>query len=224
MNRLLLSSICAAVACLSPLVMIPDSQAAEPKLSNQTRVNRQSITERLLREFVRNFEAKKVQEVRNQLLAAQTKPTPSTSEQLVRQFFQRAQAEDIEQLIVLLTDDAVLNLKFPTPGAPNQIQGIDALRAYFTGGFRLFSRIGFSSINFYQTIDPSRVVVEAQGDYIVAATGTPYRNTFIFVIETNGRQIKTIREYFNPLIVFEQLQGINVNSLIPPQSPPPQSP
>jgi uncharacterized protein len=64
MHRLFLSSICAAIACLPPIAMIPDAQAAEPPVFAQVKPTR-STSERIARQFIRRIEAKNVQALSN---------------------------------------------------------------------------------------------------------------------------------------------------------------
>jgi uncharacterized protein len=66
MHRLFLSSICAAIACLPPIAMIPDAQAAEPPVFAQVKPTR-STSERIARRFIRQIEAKNLQALSNLL-------------------------------------------------------------------------------------------------------------------------------------------------------------
>ena len=79
----------------------------------------------------------------------------------------------------------------------------------------LFNQIRFEQIRLYETRNPNLVIIEAQGDFVVAENGRPYRNTYVFVFQTSGNRVSLIREYLNPLIVAQTF-GIDVT---PNQSP-----
>jgi uncharacterized protein len=129
---------------------------------------------------------------------------------IAREFIQRLEAKDLNGASQLLAQDVVFELPFQLPGNQSRYEGSSAFLAFLSDIFNTFSQVDFVNIRFYQTIDPNRVIVEAEGNFVVAATGAPYRNTYIIVCETNGRTLTTIREYNNPLVLAETF-GIDLS-------------
>jgi ketosteroid isomerase-like protein len=60
---------------------------------------------------------------------------------------------------------------------------------------------------FYATGDGGTVFVECKGDLILAETGTPYHNVYIFKVTFRDGQIMHIAEYANP-VTFAKLVGM----------------
>jgi ketosteroid isomerase-like protein len=131
----------------------------------------------------------------------------SRASRLGKQFLQSFEAQDTDAISQLWAEDAAIELPYDLQGRnfPNK----EAAQGYIEGAVALFSEIRFEQIRVYETRNPNIVVVEAQGDFVVAENGKPYRNNYMFVFQTSGNKVKFIREYFNPLIVARTF-GIDV--------------
>jgi len=167
MNRLLLSCICAAIACFSTAAMLPDLQAAEPPLS------------------------------------AQRQPTRSTSERIARQFIRQIEAENVQELSNLLSENVVLEQPFQLPGRPNRFEGKLGVQWFFQGINQTFSTIRFENLRTIVSADGQTVTLEGQGNFVIAENGLPYQNVYITVLQIEGGKITAVREYFNPLIIAQ---------------------
>jgi uncharacterized protein len=167
MNRLLLSSICAAIACLSSTANIPHVQAVEPPV------------------------------------VAQTKPTQSTSERIVREFIRQIEAKNIPALSGLLSENVLVEQPYQLPGNPNRLEGKLAFQGYVQAINQRFSTIRFENLRTIVSADGRTVTLEGQGNFVIAANGLPYKNLYITVLQTDGEKITGIREYFNPLIIAQ---------------------
>jgi len=137
----------------------------------------------------------------------------SPASRLGKQFLQSFEAQDTNAISQLWAEDAAIELPYDLQGRnfPNR----EAAQGYIESAVALFSEIKFEQIHLYETRNPNVVVVEAQGDFVVAENGKPYRNTYMFVFQTSGNKVKFIREYFNPVIVAQTF-GIDIT---PNQTP-----
>lgn len=137
----------------------------------------------------------------------------SPAARVAKQFLQSLEAQDTNAIAQLWAEDAALEAPYDLEGRefPNR----EAAQRYIEGVVGLFNEIRFEQIRLYETRNPNLVIIEAQGDFVVAENGRPYRNTYVFVFQTSGNRVSLIREYLNPLIVAQTF-GIDVT---PNQSP-----
>ncbi|MEO1376767.1 MAG: nuclear transport factor 2 family protein [Cyanobacteria bacterium J06635_10] len=112
---------------------------------------------------------------------------------------QSLEALDTNAISQFWTQDAALEVPLDLEGRdfPNR----EAAQAYIEGVVSLFSEIKFEQIRVYDTRNPNVVIIEAQGDFVVAENGRRYQNKYVFIIQTQGNKVRLIREYLNPLIV-----------------------
>ncbi len=61
----------------------------------------------------------------------------------------------------------------------------------------------FSGVQVYPTVDPEVTLAEFTCEGRAVATGRPYNQSYLCLIETRGGRIVRYREYWNPLIVLE---------------------
>lgn len=137
----------------------------------------------------------------------------SPAARVAKQFLQSLEAQDTNAIAQLWAEDAALEAPYDLEGRefPNR----EAAQGYIEGVVGLFNEIRFEQIRLYETRNPNLVIIEAQGDFVVAENGRPYRNTYVFVFQTSGNRVSLIREYLNPLIVAQTF-GIDVT---PNQAP-----
>ncbi|MDX2212407.1 MAG: nuclear transport factor 2 family protein [Oculatellaceae cyanobacterium bins.114] len=121
---------------------------------------------------------------------------------LVRQFIQAIESKDARIIDQLLADNVVLEQPY-SPEQPGgvRVEGKQIASLFFDRIFREFSQIRFVDVVFRQSQFDNTVIVEARGDFRLAADQSPYRNQYIAVIEVVDGQITLIREYFNPLLL-----------------------
>ncbi|MEO1187051.1 MAG: nuclear transport factor 2 family protein, partial [Cyanobacteria bacterium J06636_27] len=93
----------------------------------------------------------------------------SRASRIGKQFLQLFEAQDTNAISQLWTEDATIELPYDLQGRnfPNR----EAAQGYVEGAVALFSEIRFEQIRLYETRNPNVVVVEAQGDFVVAENG-----------------------------------------------------
>lgn len=133
----------------------------------------------------------------------------SPSARIAQQLLQNLEAKNADAIAQLWTQEAIYELPYALPGNPSQLQGKEAAQQNIIRIIAMFERIEFEQVRFYPTQDPNIVLVETQGNFVVAGSGKAYRNKYIAVIQTQNDQIVLLREYFNPLIIAETF-GINL--------------
>jgi ketosteroid isomerase-like protein len=100
----------------------------------------------------------------------------------------------------VLHDDIVFECPFydgfePRVGRPV----VEAMmRRMDEGGDAYFSQQRFASHELLPTADPSRFIIEAQGDHVMAATGKPYRNHYFHCLTIEAGKVVRWTEYSNP--------------------------
>lgn len=131
----------------------------------------------------------------------------SPAARVAKKFLQSVEAQDTNAISQLWTQDAALESPFDIQGRdfPNR----EVAQRYIEEIVSLFSEIRFEQISIYDTRNPKVVIIEAQGDFVVAENGTPYRNKYVFIIQVRGNKVSLIREYFDPLIIARTF-GIDV--------------
>jgi ketosteroid isomerase-like protein len=122
----------------------------------------------------------------------------SVARQVVQAWMQGLQQLDIESVVDLLAEDAVLEMPLTPAGLPNRLEGREAIAA-FLGGHQVFSKLVFHDVDIHDMKDPEMVVVEFQSTGEFAATGNTYENRYVLVMRVRGGQIVLYREYFNPM-------------------------
>lgn len=133
----------------------------------------------------------------------------SPSARIAQQFLQNLEAKNADAIAKLWTQEATYEMPYALPGNPSQLQGKEAAQQNIIRITEMFDRIEFEQVRFYPTQDNNTVLIETQGNFVVAESGKAYRNQYIAVIQTQNDQIVLLREYFNPLIVAETF-GINL--------------
>jgi ketosteroid isomerase-like protein len=127
----------------------------------------------------------------------------------------RAVAEEVRRMVAgegvvfadLFAPDGVLAYPFALPGQPSELQGRDAIRAYFgaMGQAReLFTMEGVEAL-VRETDDPEVVITEITHHGWSKATGAPYRLTALGVIRVRDGQIVRYDDYMDPIAVARLL-------------------
>jgi uncharacterized protein len=127
----------------------------------------------------------------------------SSSARIAQKLLQNLEAKNVDAIAELWTQNAIYEMPYALPGNPSQLRGKKAAQQNIIRIISMFDRIEFEQVRFYPTQDPDTVLIETQGNFVVAESGKTYRNQYIAVIQTQNNQIVFLREYFNPLIVAE---------------------
>jgi ketosteroid isomerase-like protein len=119
------------------------------------------------------------------------------SEQVVHTFFERLNAEDLEGVRALLTDDAAwLPQARDMPGA-GEYRGRDVIVDQFLKPIRgLFAAGSPSNRILSMASNAALVLVETHGTGHLQ-DGRPYDNRYAWAFEVRGPQIAVIREYLD---------------------------
>jgi len=107
----------------------------------------------------------------------------------------------------LFAADGVLAYPFAPPGQPRELQGRDAVRAYFgeRGQFRqLFTMEGVEAV-IRETDDPEVVVTEITHHGWSHVNDAPYRFTALAVIRVRDGEIVRYDDYMDPIAIARLL-------------------
>lgn len=135
--------------------------------------------------------------------AAPPRPDPIVG--IVAPFFDAVAREDLASVQTFITPDATVQAMFN----PNGLNGAEHIRtfpttAYFGIVSRNYDNIAFSDRVFSVADNGSTVWMEAQGQLVVAATGAPYRNGYVFKLTLENGRIRTIQEWVNTMTLTQQ--------------------
>ena len=106
---------------------------------------------------------------------------------------------DIDELMEMFTEDAVLEMPYHPDEAARVLDGRDAIRARVAISRKLFSRISFFDIVIRRTDDEATFVLEYGGDG-ESTDGKVYRNRYCVIAQLRDGRLALWREYFNPAI------------------------
>ena len=107
----------------------------------------------------------------------------------------------------LFAVDGVLAYPFALSGQPGELQGRDAIRAYFGGRAehrQLFAMEGVEAL-VRETDDPEVVVTEITHHGWSKAAGESYRHTALGVIRVRDGEIVRYDDYMNPIALARLL-------------------
>jgi ketosteroid isomerase-like protein len=113
----------------------------------------------------------------------------------------------IPEWVDLFAEDGLLEFPYAPAGFPKSVRGKAALLAYMKN-FPEHFQVRFHGIVFHETADPSLVIAEFASEGIARATGRPYNQTYISVVETKDGLITRYRDFWNPLVAMEALGSI----------------
>jgi uncharacterized protein len=130
-------------------------------------------------------------------------------------FTPREIAEQVHKMVAgervvfadLFAADGVMVYPFAPPGHPPELQGREAIRAFFSdmGQSReLFAMEGVEA-RAWETDDPEVVVTEITHHGRSNVTGAPYRFTALGVIRVRGGQIVRYDDYMDPIALARLL-------------------
>jgi ketosteroid isomerase-like protein len=128
---------------------------------------------------------------------------PSTNSQSVDTYFSALRDHDLGAVAELLHEDVREIIPLAPSGEQSawfDYRGKEEVLAYVTTIFTNFGQVEMLDREVSVSIDGRVVFVEARGDLVVARTGAPYRNVYVFrfTFDADGRIIE-IREYANPV-------------------------
>lgn len=128
------------------------------------------------------------------------------NKEVVRRFFERITAQDIDGTLTLLADSFEFWVagdpqSFALGGSKNRTQYAGLLRAFFP----TFPQ-GFAFVRKGMTAEGDRVAVEAEWTG-QTSRGRPYHNRYHILFEVRAGKIQSMREYHDTLHAQEVLLG-----------------
>jgi len=137
----------------------------------------------------------------------QNEPVPDgerlTAQAAMTKFLDLMLQEDIPQWMELWHDEAVFEYPFAPPGLPQVVSGKQAIFENFKDFPDKIKLFKFTDVRMHPMRDPDTLVVEFACRGRAVATGKPYNQRYIAVVQMTGGKISRYRDYWNPLVFLE---------------------
>ncbi|MEV5355814.1 nuclear transport factor 2 family protein [Streptomyces sp. NPDC085946] len=130
----------------------------------------------------------------------------AAAQETFRSHLDRLSAGRIPEWVDLFTEEGVLEFPYGPDGYPTRVAGKEELLAYMKN-FPEHFEVEFTDLRFHETVDPSLVIAEFKSVGTARATGRPYNQTYISVVETVDGKISRYVDFWNPLIAIKALGG-----------------
>ena len=138
---------------------------------------------------------------------AEEKTTVLTAQAAMGKFMDLILREDIPQWMELWNEDAVFEYPFAPPGFPQEVSGKQGIFENFKDFPNRIKFFEFTNVQMHPTLDPDTLIVEFAGRGQIVATGKPYNQRYISVVQMAGGKILRYRDYWNPLVILEASDG-----------------
>lgn len=125
------------------------------------------------------------------------------ADQLIAAHLERL-TTDVAAWLELFAEDAVVEFPYAGSfGTPSRLEGLAAIRDYFTRGLADFEGLTLSNVRRLAGADPDAAAVEAHGSATIRSTGKRYEQDYVMFVRARGGRIVAYREYWNPLAVLD---------------------
>lgn len=124
------------------------------------------------------------------------------AQEAFRRHLQYLSSDRIPEWVELFTEDGVLEFPYGPEGFPQKVAGKQELFEYMKNFPRHFE-VRFTGLKFHETTDPTLVVAEFSSEGRAVATGRPYNQTYISVVETKDGRISRYVDFWNPLVAMK---------------------
>jgi ketosteroid isomerase-like protein len=114
---------------------------------------------------------------------------------------------DGDHFFDMLAEDVVFDFVITGPNYPRRIVGRADLVELYRGYGSTFFLDRCYDLRIHNSPSTSSVVLEYSSEGKVVATGQPYANRYISVVEITDRKVSAWRDYLDPLRVFAALEG-----------------
>ena len=121
---------------------------------------------------------------------------------LAKDYFAKWNDSDFDALRGILADDVTVvlpNSGGSSPEPSTVFTGVDEALNYLRFSMSIFTGIAFVDEKWFVSEDARTVHLHARGD-MTTKDGRPYRNVYVFRVETRDRRIVHVDEYTNPII------------------------
>ena len=119
------------------------------------------------------------------------------NEALYRRMLDAQNAGDHATWLACFTDDVVFEAPYYESAGPIAV-GLTALSAVFERLNQIFASLDYQILRIIPASDPNLVIAEVAGDNLVKATGSRYRNRYLFLVTCRSGRISSIFEYSDP--------------------------
>jgi uncharacterized protein len=119
---------------------------------------------------------------------------------VVREFFTRLEAFDIEGFAALFAEDGRQLMPFSPDGFPRALEGRAAIFNQYRGMPENFTSMRFPGLIISDLVDPSRFVATYRGEIQLRAGGQ-YNNTYVAQFSIRDGKILELVEYFDPIVL-----------------------
>jgi uncharacterized protein len=106
--------------------------------------------------------------------------------------------------VALFAPDGILEFPYGPDGFPENLKGHEEILRHMEH-FPEVLALTFSDPVFHETVDPTLVIAEFIGTGTAVPTGSPVHQTYISIFRTENGQIKSFRDFWNPLVVIGAL-------------------
>ncbi|MDA8368617.1 MAG: nuclear transport factor 2 family protein [Nocardiopsaceae bacterium] len=136
-----------------------------------------------------------------------TEKTVLTPAELFREGITRLWRDDLAGWTELLDEDVVFEFPFAPPGRPRSLEGRSAVAEYMShlpGALQVDEE---PALRVHETTDPGTAILEMSVRARVKATGAPFEQQYVVVLEAANGLITSYRDYWNPLVAMEMETG-----------------
>jgi uncharacterized protein len=117
---------------------------------------------------------------------------------------------DLEPWVSMWAEEGCMEFPYAPPGFPQRLEGQAAIRAHMRAFPQALHLTRLSVPVLYPTVDPTVLIAEFSCEGRAVATGRPYHQRYISVIQTGEEgRILHYRDYWNPWVVLEALGGVD---------------
>lgn len=130
-----------------------------------------------------------------------------TAPEAMQQFFDLLLQGEIDLWVELMHEDIVFEFPYAPPGLPPQITGKSAMRAHITTLLTQLQLFEFLDVRMHPTLSPDTLIAEFACRGQAIGTGKPYNQRYISVVQMKQGKIAHYRDYWNPLVVLDAMNG-----------------
>ena len=110
-----------------------------------------------------------------------------------------------EGFVDMWAEDGSIEFPYAPPGFPQRLDGKAAIREHLRKFPEMLHFDRFSDPVFHQSQDPRVLVAEFSCEGRAVATGRPYNQQYISVVEFREGRIVKYRDYWNPVIALRAM-------------------
>lgn len=133
----------------------------------------------------------------------------ATSREVVEQVLRASREMDTDAFVSLIAPDGYLEWPYRPAGFPARSAGREQIREFLTAQVSGLVRLEeYRNTVIHETTDPEVVIVEYDAYGTVLPTGAPLHQSIIAVLRIRDGLVVSYRDYLNPLVLAEVLEGI----------------